>query len=99
MTSGSILFRLQNWYLSQCDEDWEHQNGVHIDTLDNPGWMMSVDIAETELEEKSFDFTKIERSEHDWIIARVDKKKFEIDCGPENLEEAMTIFLDWAELE
>ncbi|MBC6448487.1 Imm53 family immunity protein [Actinokineospora xionganensis] len=26
----------QRWYQSQCDEEWEHELGVKIDTLDNP---------------------------------------------------------------
>jgi hypothetical protein len=32
---------LQQWYLAQCDGDWEHEWGVQIGTLDNPGWVMA----------------------------------------------------------
>ncbi len=35
---------LQTWYQAQCDNDWEHQYGVKIDSLDNPGWMVSIDL-------------------------------------------------------
>lgn len=31
------LALLQQWYLQQCNEDWEHSWGVRIATLDNPG--------------------------------------------------------------
>ncbi|MFE2849501.1 Imm53 family immunity protein, partial [Streptomyces scopuliridis] len=36
--SEPLLDWLQNWYTQQCDGDWEHEWGVKIATLDNPGW-------------------------------------------------------------
>jgi hypothetical protein len=33
----SILPKLQTWYTEECNGDWEHQFGVDIGTLDNPG--------------------------------------------------------------
>jgi hypothetical protein len=36
---------LQQWYLDQCDDEWEHQFGVVIETLDNPGWLVKNDLA------------------------------------------------------
>lgn len=33
---------LQEWYIQNCDGDWEHCYGIKIGTLDNPGW--SIDI-------------------------------------------------------
>ena len=38
----SELEALQHWYESQCDGDWEHEFGVKIGTLDNPGWMVDI---------------------------------------------------------
>ncbi|MFE4959105.1 Imm53 family immunity protein [Streptomyces sp. NPDC056653] len=32
-----LLDWLQNRYAQQCDGDWEHEWGVKIATLDNPG--------------------------------------------------------------
>ncbi|GHB54781.1 hypothetical protein GCM10010331_48120 [Streptomyces xanthochromogenes] len=34
----NVLDRLQSWYSAQCNGDWEHEWGIKIDTLDNPGW-------------------------------------------------------------
>jgi len=28
---------LMNWYVAQCDGDWEHRFGFEIGTLENPG--------------------------------------------------------------
>ena len=53
---------LEKWYKKQCDGDWEHMFGVQIYTLDNPGWRVKIDIADTELEEK---YNKLEKSYND----------------------------------
>jgi len=33
----NLLQFLQEWYLEQCNGDWEHEFGIKIETLDNPG--------------------------------------------------------------
>ena len=50
-----VLSQLQQWYARQCDGDWEHQYGVKVDTLDNPGWRVTIDLAGTDLEGRQFD--------------------------------------------
>ncbi|MEV8403368.1 Imm53 family immunity protein [Streptomyces niveus] len=45
----SRLDWLRNWYAQQCDGEWEHERGVRIATLDNPGWTVSIDLEESEL--------------------------------------------------
>ena len=44
------LYLLQRWYVAQCDSEWEHSYGVSIDTLDNSGWTLRIDLAGTSLE-------------------------------------------------
>jgi hypothetical protein len=48
------LIWLTRWYASQCNGRWEHQNGIELDTLDNPGWMLRVNLEETDLETRRF---------------------------------------------
>jgi hypothetical protein len=50
----SSLTQLEDWYHAQCNGDWEHGLGVKIETLDNPGWLLMVDLEDTSLEEVSF---------------------------------------------
>jgi Immunity protein 53 len=96
----SALMRLQNWYLSQCDEDWEHSYGIKIDTLDNPGWTIEIDLTGTVLEARPFNKIMIQREdENDWVHCRLKDNKFFGACGPKNLEEMLTLFLNWTELE
>jgi hypothetical protein len=80
--------------LSQCNEDWEHSFGVKIDTLDNPGWQVTIDLRATEWEELVVPRQLVERSEHDWLQTEVTGQKF-IGCGgPGNLEEIIAAFLE-----
>jgi hypothetical protein len=90
------LQELQRWYHSQCDNHWEHLYGVKIDTLDNPGWRVIVDLTDTDLAEQSF--TEIERMGHetDWIHCRVREGHWEGDGGPFMLDEILRTFLAWA---
>lgn len=41
----SIIQWLQDWTKSQIDGDWEHELGISISMLDNPGWILSADIS------------------------------------------------------
>ncbi|SFS45688.1 immunity 53 family protein [Marininema halotolerans] len=88
---------LEKWYLSQCDEDWEHMFGVTVYTLDNPGWTIKIDLEDTDLENKVFSYLRIERSEHDWVLCKVRENKFIGSGGPLNLDEVISVFRKWAE--
>jgi hypothetical protein len=88
------LYLLQRWYLTQCDDEWEHAYGVTISTIDNPGWSLRVELADTDLAHLVLDWSRVERSEHDWVHWRVHEAAFEAACGPTNLNEAILAFLD-----
>jgi len=100
MTSGTRatdeLARLQGWYRAQCDGDWEHQFGIQIGTLDNPGWLVDIDLEDTALEGKSFAEVSIDRSDDDWMRCKVDGLVFKGRGGADNLHEIFRVFLDWA---
>jgi hypothetical protein len=83
---------LQSWYVEQCDGDWEHSFGVHIGTLDNPGWSLDIDLAETPLEDLVRPNHFEERDENDWIAYEFKERKFIGHCGPRNLSELIRVF-------
>jgi Immunity protein 53 len=91
------LQRLQKWYVSQCNGDWEHQYGVAIGTLDNPGWWLRIELADTNLDTAVFPEISIERSKADWVHCKIENFVFHGHGGMENLGELLSIFLDWAE--
>jgi hypothetical protein len=90
------LERLQAWYVSQCDGDWEHCFGISISTLDSPGWKVEIELNETNLEQYTFEKIQTERSEDDWLFIERKEMQFRMACGPMNLEECLAIFCDWA---
>ena len=100
----SALERLQEWYVAQCNGQWEHDRGVMVEALDDPGWQIAVDLAGTDLEDTPFEEFVVERPGDDWVHARVvefpeltGRRRYEAFCGPGSLTEAVEIFLDWAE--
>lgn len=86
---------LQHWYFSQCDEDWEHQYGVKIETLDNPGWLVTIDLENTDLHGAAAPLLFVERTQTDWWQFEVTDNKF-IGCGGAlNLGEVIEKFLEF----
>ncbi|MFG2115902.1 immunity 53 family protein [Streptomyces sp. NPDC048718] len=86
---------LQSWYTAQCDGDWEHEWGVRIATLDNPGWTVSIDLDETDVADREMPRREIRRGERDWIIAWTADGRFKVSCGPGNLIESLGLFRAW----
>lgn len=93
----TTIERLQAWYVNECDGDWEHGYAVKVETLDNPGWLVHVHLADTILEDETFQPVKVERSEHDWVQCFIRDRVFCGNGGPNNLDEVMRTFLDWAD--
>ena len=93
----SELTELQNWYAAQCDGEWEHQDGIEINTLDNPGWRIVIDLDDTPLEGIAFEPVE-ENYEHDteWLRCWIADEKFQAAGGPLRLSRMLRIFLDWA---
>jgi len=106
MAEADNITWLMSWCLAQCNEDWEHQYGVVIDTLDNPGWSLTVDLEETFLLGKPFEpiFENIAESEAEqgldgdvrWMVAEVQGTKFRAYGGPRDLSRLIEVFRAWA---
>ena len=93
-----LLTRLQNWYGSMCNGDWEHTYGVFINNVDNPGWRLKVEVIDTYLYKAPFDKVQVQREdEDDWIVCTAKDGEFKGSGGPNNLNEILEIFLNWAE--
>lgn len=75
-TSNDVLNDLEKWFRERCDNDWEHSYGVSIETTDNPGWHVEIDLIETLWAEVTITFSREERSASDWIQYQVSGGKF-----------------------
>ena len=93
----SEVEELQRWYESQCDGDWEHEFGVSIGTLDNPGWMVDIDLEGTSLEGREFMPIKDMEPDREWLFCDVREGKFRGRGGPLMLGRILRVFLDWAQ--
>ncbi|GAB2811337.1 immunity 53 family protein [Lentzea nigeriaca] len=83
----------QRWYAERCNGDWEHEFGVEIKTLDNPGWHVVADLVDTDLEGRTFE--KSEDEDGRWIRATSDGERFESFCDLRSLDEALSLFREF----
>lgn len=88
-----LLTRLQNWYKTNCNGDWEHSWGLSIGTIDNPGFTIRINLTDTSLENLEFE-RSIDNGDFDWIFIKVKDKVYEAHSDPTKLTVALTIFLD-----
>ena len=96
-TQTDVLEWLVDWYASQADGDWEHVYGIRIDTLDNPGWSLDIDLSGTAWEGMHQPKQMDARTEHDWCFTEVSENVFRMRCGPRNLREGLQRFRCWIE--
>ena len=88
---------LENWYQSKCDGEWEEYYGIKVVTLDNPGWLVEIDVLETELENKPFTSIDIDNSDDDWMRCEVKNGKFTGVGDKTKLSRIIGIFREWCE--
>lgn len=97
-----VLLRLERWYASQCDGDWEHQYGVHVETLDNPGWRVKIDVSGTPLEGQPFAEiaegvgAETVPDSPRWLRCWVENGQWHAATDELQLARALGLFLDWA---
>jgi Immunity protein 53 len=81
---------LSNWYQSHCNGDWEHEEGIRIYSLDNPGWTIIIGLTDTEVEQVEMPYIIVENSEVDWHSMSITKGVFKASGDLSKLE-----FLIW----
>ena len=98
----SVITDLQRWYRAQCNDDWEHDRGITIESGDNPGWWVKIDLDGTVLAERAFERVAENLDDegfaagHRWLSCWVENGIWH-GCGDETrLEEILTRFLNWA---
>jgi len=89
----NLVEQIQAWYESQCNGNWEHQHGISIDTLDNPGWTVSIDLAGTNLESVTIPPYQHDASDKDWFFCEIKEGKFTGNGSPDKLSTILEIFV------
>lgn len=87
---------LQAWYQAQSNGHWERSHGITIESLDNPGWLVVIDLEGTPLANRAMPAVRRETSTRDWLVCEVSHNRF---CGqgdPEKLVAILKVFQNWA---
>ena len=99
MTSN--LAWLQQFYLSFCNDDWEHGYGCEIANVDNPGWSFKFELADTVYEEiDGPNVAKgVDQAEDgpDWIFLKKEGSVVSGACGPLKLDDLIGEFRAWVD--
>jgi hypothetical protein len=88
----SSLGWLQNWYKLNCNGDWEHEYGIEITTIDNPGWRIIIDLIGTNLESLDINYNLQEKNPNDWYGYSISESKFMGVGDPNKLEFLIELF-------
>jgi hypothetical protein len=86
------LLWLTQWISSHFDGEWEHEHGVTLESVDNPGWMLRIDLDGTGVNPAHFKPVALQRSDSDWIEAKIENGAFLGGAGPNNLPELLHLF-------
>jgi len=91
------LSRLEDWFARNCNGDWEHTYGISIETLDNPGWEVRIELQDTYLLNERFETVANRIDETNWVHCSVSDGVFRGTGGIGKLQTVLRIFLEWAE--
>jgi immunity protein 53 of polymorphic toxin system/uncharacterized protein DUF6968 len=103
----SDLEWLEQWYEAQCREEWAHHQGVSIQSLDNPGWLLKVNLRGTNLEARMADALVQRTGEppsedngnqggDDWMECSIKEGCFIGAGDPRKLRAILNCFRVWA---
>lgn len=98
----NTLEQLQEWYTRQCNGLWEHSSGVSIESCDNPGWWVKINISETPLQ--NCEFTEVADGVDNkrnafgplWLNCYVENGTWNGAGDETKLENILGLFLTWA---
>lgn len=86
-----LLKWLEDWYQSNCDDDWEHGFGVTIESLDNPGWSLTADLGFDFDYPDNLDWNLIEFGEDCWVGYKIENYVF--NCSTQGGTLALILFV------
>ncbi|MDO6381433.1 Imm53 family immunity protein [Leptospira santarosai] len=85
LNSETMFSWLMEWYQSQCDGDWEHEYGVDINTKQNQGWQVKIEVNFTELDGVAIEQSLVQKGTDDWYSFSLKDGKFLAEGDPKKL--------------
>ena len=96
---------LSAWFAHRCDGVWEQSRGVTIQTLDNPGWMLEVNVGAEVPDQLVFISgtppgpSNGNIAEGEWTDCRIRGGKFVGASDAAGLRRLLEGFLEWSRLQ
>lgn len=88
---------LEKWYIHHCNGRWEHAYGIKIETLDNPGWSVEIDLRETECDNLKQEAVHQDRGDENWISCSINDGVFKGYGDCMKLEQIIETFKKWVD--
>lgn len=66
---------LEKWHLENANNDG-YALGIKIETLDNPGWIVKIDLTDTKYAGIHIDRVAYDNSEDDWMDCNIEDNVF-----------------------
>ena len=97
---------LETWYAQQRDGEWEHSFGVTINTLDNPGWEVVIDLGPSQIDKAKKERVICSIGEPPgaenqneggiaWMVCEIKASQFRGAGDPSKLTTILETFRDW----
>lgn len=87
------------WVAKHCDDEWEHGYPVILDTYDNPGWRLRVNLENSAMRSRQV-LPLVDGLPGDdrWFSCRIDGGMFHGACDLAQLPRLLKVFREWAEM-
>ena len=89
---------LDDWYRCQCNGEWEHKEGMRLQMLDNPGWLLTIRLAGTSARNAPPQRLRMETRGGGWLACSIGEECFEGSGDPRKLEQIIGVFRRWVEM-
>lgn len=87
----NIINWLEAWAEAQLDGDWEHEHGVQIAMLDNPGWSLTIDLINYESSLIDIPYI-LEKRDTQWMGCKISNSYLSIFSDIRNLSTILVLF-------
>jgi Immunity protein 53 len=89
---------LEAWYQRQCNGEWEHRLGMQLQTLEDPGWHLTINLSGTSAANARPQRLSFDTPCGDWIDCSIGGERFEGQGDPRKLEQIIGVFRHWVDI-
>jgi|HubBroStandDraft_1064217.scaffolds.fasta_scaffold273794_1 hypothetical protein len=96
-TQQDNLEWLEDWYQSQCNGDWENSRGMRLESLNDPGWRLTIHLDGTSAANSRPQQLNLDTPCGEWINCSISEDRFQGSGDPRKLEQIIGIFRHWVD--